>query len=159
MRIYLPATLDEINPPTTGDGPGGRLALTPRIVHAVTPALQEALPDEDEEGWEYAAQLAAADESLVLIAERPQAPRLRLVLAVDVPDDAVAPSSDEEALPSERVLTEAVPLDTVVCAHVDEPAAAADVEGCLAGDDDATERLLDRDLLWYDASELAAIPR
>ena len=29
----------------------------------------------------------------------------------------------------------------------------------MGGDDDAVERLADRDLLWYDATELTAIPR
>jgi hypothetical protein len=47
----------------------------------------------------------------------------------------------------------------VVCAHVDEPAAAADVVEALTGDEDAVERLDERDLLWYDATELGAVPR
>jgi hypothetical protein len=37
---------------------------------------------------------------------------------------------------------------------VDEAAAEEDVVAALAGDDEAVERLAERDLLWYDASEL-----
>ena len=55
MRIYLPSTLAEL---------GAKGGLSPRPVHAVTPALRAALPDEDDEGLEYAAQLLAADDSL-----------------------------------------------------------------------------------------------
>src|SRR5674476_1255397 len=57
-RIYLPSTLLELD---------SRHGLAPRLVHAVTPALRAALPDEDEEGLEYAAQLLAADDSLELL--------------------------------------------------------------------------------------------
>ena len=71
MRIYLPTTLDELD--RLGGDPG------PRRAHAVTAALRAALPDEDDEGWEFVAQLVAADESLALLADRPGAPRLRLV--------------------------------------------------------------------------------
>ena len=47
----------------------------------------------------------------------------------------------------------------IVCVHVDEPDAAADIEAVMGGDDDAIERLADRDLLWYDATEIGSIPR
>ena len=56
VRIYLPASLDELDP---ASGP-----LSARRAHAVTPALRAMFPDEDDEGLEYAAQLAAADDSL-----------------------------------------------------------------------------------------------
>jgi hypothetical protein len=47
-----------------------------------------------------------------------------------------------------------VSWDRVACAHIDEPAAEADVVAALGGDDVAGERLAERDLLWYDATEL-----
>jgi hypothetical protein len=47
----------------------------------------------------------------------------------------------------------------VVCAHVDEPAAKDEVARALDGDDAALDALAERDLLWYDATELARIPR
>lgn len=151
MRVYLPATLDELD--RLGADPG------PRRAHAVTAALRAALPDEDDEGWEFVAQLVAADESLALLAERPGVPRLRLVLAADVEDGSVVPDSDPEAEVTAVLIPSGVPAEAVVCAHVDEPGAAVDVVAAVAGDDDAVQRLEDRDLLWYDVSELGRIPR
>lgn len=156
MRIYLPATLDELG--TSPEAAGGT-ALAARRAHAVTDALRAALPDEDEEGLEYAAQLAAADDALLRIAAHPGAPELRLVLSADVPDDAVAVVAGGDEAPSAVDVAVDVPLRDVVCGHVDEPEAAADVQGALTGDESAVERLQERDLLWYDASELGAIPR
>lgn len=149
MRIYLPADLDELD--TDGD-------LAPRRGHAVTGALRALLPDEDDESLEYAAQLAAADDSLALLAQRPAAPRLRVVVSVDVPDALVRAPADDDALPS-AVEVGAVARDLIACVHVDEPDAAADVAAAAAGDSAAAERVEEADLLWYDASEIAAIPR
>lgn len=143
MRIYLPSTLGELDP---------RHGLAPRLVHAVTPALRAALPDEDEEGLEFAAQLLAADDSLERL-EGQSAPRRRVVVAADVPE-VIVESVDDAHAPSVVRLTSTVGWDDVACAHVDEPAAVADVTAALAGDPDAAERLAERDLLWYDASEL-----
>ncbi|GEN78323.1 DUF6912 family protein [Actinotalea fermentans] len=143
MRIYVPSTLAELDPSR---------GLQPRLVHAVTSALRAALPDEDEEGLEYAAQLLAADDSLDRL-EGTDAPRRRVVVAVDVPE-AVVEAVDDPHAPSVVRLTIPVGWDDVACAHVDEAAAEADVVAALAGDDDAVERLAERDLLWYDSSEL-----
>jgi hypothetical protein len=152
VRIYVPATLDELDA-TAAAVPGAR------VVHAVTPALRAELADEDEEALEFAALLAAADDSLGRVACRPAAPRLRLVLALDVPDSVVTVDDDDELAPSAVRLAVPVARSEIVCVHVDEPAAATDVEQALAGDVDAVERLAERDLLWYDASELSTIPR
>ena len=151
MRIYLPATLDEIDPSA---GP-----LTARTVHAVTPALREMFPDEDDEGLEFAAQLAAADDSLALLGVRPEAPRMRLVVSVDVAEDDVRHLDADDEVPSAVALLHQVDLDDIACVHVDEPGLGADVDGAAAGDDAAIERLDEHDLLWYDASELGSIPR
>lgn len=145
MRIYLPATLDELD-----------AALRPRRAHAVTAALRAELPDEDDEGLEYAAQLAAAADSLERIAAAPAAPRLRLVVSADVPDATVTVADADG--PS-AVDVGPVPPDAIACVHVDEPEARADVERALAGDAESLERLEEADLLWYDVSELGAIPR
>lgn len=147
MRIYLPATLSELADPE---------GLGPRVVHAVTPGLRAALPDEDEEGLEYAAQLLAADDSLDLIDDG--APR-RLVVAADVAEEAVVPLDDDDAAPSAMRLLEPVVWEDVACGHVDEEAAAADVTATLAGDEVAADRLAERDLLWYDVSELPGLAR
>ena len=144
MRIYVPATFAELDQ---------RHGLAPRLVHAVTPGLRAALPDEDEEGLEYAAQLLAADDSLERLADVVAAPRRRVVITVDVPE-AVVDAVDDAHAPSVVRLTTTVGWDDVACAHVDEADAEADVVAALGGDDDAMERLAERDLLWYDASEL-----
>jgi len=148
VRIYLPATLDEI-------GPG--LALAERRAHAVTPALRALLPEEDDEGLEYVAQVTAADDAVGLLAVRPGAPRLRVVVAADVPDGEV--TEDPAEPPTAVVVAGAVRLAEVVCLLVDEPEAVADVVGAVGGDQAARDRLDERDLLWYDVSEIDAVPR
>lgn len=147
MRVYLPATVAQLADPE---------GLGARVVHAVTPALRTALPDEDDEGLEYAAQLLAADDSLDLLADD-DVPR-RVVVAADVPDDAVAPLPDDAAVaPSAVRLATPVAWADVACAHVDEEAAEGDVTAARSGDEEAVERLAERDLLWFDVSELAGL--
>lgn len=126
----------------------------------MTPALTALLPDEDEEGVEFAAQLMAADDALVLLAGTPSAPTLRLVVTVEVSDSSVdaAPVAADEPV-SLVTLTGPVAADEVICVHVDEPEAAARVAQALDGDDEALEDLAERDLLWYDVTELSRIPR
>lgn len=161
VRLYLPATLDELDHLLREGTP----LPAPRRAHAVTPALAALLPDEDEEGVEFAAQLMAADDALVLLASRPDAPGLRLVVTVEVADDAVREGAPEEGAgvddeaASLVTLAAAVSLDEVVCAHVDEPAARDEVARALDGDDAALDAVAERDLLWYDVSELDRIPR
>lgn len=149
MRIYLPSAWSELADPA---------GLEPRVVHAVTPALRAALPDEDEEGLEFSAQLLAADDSLERMGPEPAVAR-RVVIAADVPEDAVAPLDDPDEIPSAVRLLVPVSWDDVACAHVDEAAAEAQVRAALGGDDQAAEDLVERDLLWYDASELAGLAR
>jgi hypothetical protein len=147
VRIYLPAALSEL-----ADSNG----LAPRVVHAVTPALRAALPDEDDEGLEFAAQLLAADDSLDRL-DGERRPR-RVVVAADVPPEVIEPAeSDVSEVPSAVNLASVVTWDQVACAHVDEQEAESEVRAALDGDDDAAERLVDRDLLWYDVTELAAL--
>lgn len=149
MRVYLPATLDELH--------ASGVLLAPRTAHGVTPALRARWPEEDEEGWEYAAQAGAADDSLVLLAGRPHAPALRVVVAADVPEACVRPLSDAP-VPSALEVVCGVERDQVVSVHVDEPAALADVTAAAGGDEAALERLEERDLLWYDVTEIEQIP-
>ncbi|MBU4214617.1 MAG: hypothetical protein KJ792_08185 [Actinobacteria bacterium] len=151
MRLYLPATLDEVVRPDD--------VLTPRSAHAVTPALRAALPDEDDEGLEFVAQLAAADDSLALLADQPDAPRLRLVVALDVAESLTAPTSAVLGPPTLVQLLGPVSLGDADSLLVDEPDALDDVVDALAGDAQAGDRLEERDLLWYDVSEIGRIPR
>lgn len=148
MRLYLPATATDLR----------RSSIAPRWAHAVTAAVRGELPDEDDEGLEMTATLAAADESVRLIAVDGSVPR-RVVVVADVPDDSVLVPEvlGEEQLPTAVEVVSPVAWDRVVALHVDEPAAAGDVRAAAAGDDDALERAADRDLLWYDIVELDAL--
>lgn len=146
MRIYLPATPAELV---------ARTDLGPRDGHAVTAGLRAVLPDEDDEGWEFSAQLAAADASLVLLTA-PGAGRRRLVVTAEVPDAAVG-GAREPSDPTVVRLVQPVSWADVVCVHVDELTVGADVSAALAGDAVAAERLAEADLLWYDATELDAL--
>ncbi|MFI6426146.1 DUF6912 family protein [Promicromonospora sp. NPDC050880] len=186
MRIYVPATLDELDAVThTSDA--ARWTVAPRRAHAVTKELEAALPDEDAESLEYVAALNAADDSLALIAGRTDAPNLRVIITVEVPDSVVGPAAagtadddeDDEPVASEVEVTSTVEDVAIVCVHVDEPDAAADIEAVLAAADEesdsedvaevgeesetlldeALQRVTDRDLLWYDWSEIKNVPR
>lgn len=184
MRIYVPATLDELDAVTHAPD-AARWTVAPRRAHAVTAELEQALPEEDAEGLEYVALLNAADDSLALVAGRPAAPHQRVVVTVEVPDAAVAPpgdpapGDDDEPVASEVQVTRTVDDVAIVCVHVDEAEAAADIADVLAAADeesdsedvaevgeesdtaldDALQRVTDRDLLWYDWSELRDVPR
>ena len=148
MRIYLPATFAVLD--------AHPQPLTLQAAHAVTPRVRAALPAEDEESWEFVTQLAAADDSFARITDD-DVP-LRLVVVADVPDATVRVVEDADEL-SAVVLSAPVEWRDVVCVLVDEPEAAPDARAARAGDAAAGERLTERDLLWYDVSEVEAVPR
>ena len=176
MRIYVPATLDELEGAVVAAA-GARWDVPARRAHAVTPALARELPDEDDEGREYEAFLAAADDSLALVASRRAVVPLRVVVSLDVPDAEVSASdgADEPSAVDVAALTGVA----VVAVHVDEPEAADDLRAVLAAADEendaertgdlgatseaaldaALQRVTDRDLLWYDPTEISQIPR
>ena len=155
MRIYVPATLHELHDEQFGAGG--------RIVHAVTDELRETLnrdaaePYGDEE-LEYAAFLAAADTSLDLLAGAPDSIPRRLVIAADVPNDAVGaaragmPGAD---LPSAVELRHPLSEIEMVSFHVDEDTDAVRelVAQAIAGDEQARNRADELDLLWFDVTE------
>jgi hypothetical protein len=168
VRIYLPATL----PGLTAAGVGSEqlasqveVAAASSRACAVTPALREWYREGDIDELEYAALTRAALGSLRLLAQT--GGDRRVVLAADVADDAVVfdPGDDPAAV---RVL-DAVRLDQIVSAHVDDPSAATDVAAALTllaaadlGDDDAQftiEGLDDHELQWYAVQEIAFLLR
>lgn len=164
MRLYVPATLADLDAVTVTTRVGW-WDVPPRGAHAVTAALVSALPDEDDETREYAAFLAAADASLMLVAGSADAVPLRVIVTVEVPEHAVSDSAGD--VPPSGVDVGEVPGTKVEAIHVDEPEAAADVRAVLAAvdaDDDAalesaTERVDQRDLLWYHPTEAHQVPR
>jgi hypothetical protein len=166
-RVYVPTTLMGLaraqKQGTLGDhesdlekAPGSQLPA-----HAVTGAVREWYVEGNLEELEYSAMIDAAESSLRLLADEPLAPRRRVVVAVDVPDTAVAAGGEHRS--SVRIAGP-VELSRVVSVHVDEVESQDTIEAAVAalaaaaeGDDDARFQLDEAeacDLLWYDISEI-----
>ncbi|HET6817406.1 MAG TPA: hypothetical protein VFH66_09315 [Mycobacteriales bacterium] len=155
MRVYVPATVPLLRQwLADGRAPSG-------LAWAVSPGLREWYREGDEEEMEYVAQLAAGRASLDLLAADPDAPRLRVVVAADVPDADVTPTRGPRGevavgvpLPVERwasALVDGADAEALVAAAVRALPAAA------AGDDDAAFALDDAaaaELGWYAVQEL-----
>ena len=155
MRVYLPATVPLLRRwLADGQAPAG-------LGWAVTPSLREWYREGDEEEMEYVAQLAAGRSSLGLLAEHPEAPRRRVVVAADAPDLDVMPTGGARG---QVTVTVPLPCARWASALVDapdaEPAVAAAVEALPAaatGDDDAAFALDEAaaaELGWYALQEL-----
>ena len=159
MRVYLPTTLAAL--PTLLRT--GAIGPAPMPGFAVTPALREWYASGDLEALEYVAMAHAARASLRLLADDPQAPRRRVVLAADVPDEQVGHDGgfDQPTLVEVRA---PVTVDRVVSAHVDDLLAVADIAEAAAalpaadkGDDDAqfaVDGAEGHELAWYASQEL-----
>jgi hypothetical protein len=158
MRVYLPSTLPQLAEIVAAGGVGP----APVAGFAVTGALREWYVSGDLEELEYAAMTHAARASLHLIGADPDAPRRRVVLAADVPDQDVlaAPGAERGCVHIRSV----VPLRVVVSVHADgveaekDVAAAAEVISLAeTGDEDAqfvVDGVEDHELLWYATQEI-----
>ena len=161
MRVYLPATL----PGLAGLLREAEIGPAPLRAFAVTPALREWYASGDLEELEYVAMTHAARASLRLLVAEPQAPRRRVVLAADIPDEQVGTTAAGFDEPTLVEVLAPVPLDRVVSGHIDDEAAAADVAKAVAalpaadsGDDDArfvVDGAEGHELLWYASQELS----
>jgi hypothetical protein len=163
MRVYLPATL----PALAGVLRAAEIGPAPVLAYTVTPALREWYASADLEELEYAALMHAARASLRLLRADPEAPRRRVVLAADVPDEEAGRGGGFDGgfdEPTLVLLSAPVPLARVASGHVDDLAAMADIGAAVqalaaadAGDDDA-QFLVDgaegHELLWYATQEL-----
>jgi len=159
MRVYLPSTLSAL----AGLLQGASFGPAPVRGFAVTPALREWYSSGDIEELEYVALMQAARASLRLLLADAGAPRRRVVLAAEVPDDKIVSVAgfDEPALVEIKV---AVTLRDVVSGHVDDLLAAGDITAAVAalhaaaeGDDDAqftVDCAEGHDLMWYATQEL-----
>jgi hypothetical protein len=159
MRVYLPTTLTALACLLQAR------AIGPAPVRgfAVTPALREWYATGDLEELEYVAMAHAARASLRLLAGDLQAPRRRVVLAADVPDEQIEHDGgfDEPTLVEVRA---PVAIGQVVSGHIDDPLAVADIAEAVAalpaadkGDDDAqfaVDGAEGHELLWYASQEL-----
>jgi hypothetical protein len=166
LRVYLPATTSVLR--TLVDD--GRLA-GPHTGFAVTPQLREffAVSDAeaDTEELEYAALLTAARASLRLLDIDPMAPRRRVVLAAEVPDDAVAPMDDPHVERGAVRVTADVGMRDVASAHIDGEDAEDDVRAAVnvvleadLGSDDAqfvVDQAEGHELAWYATQEIGAV--
>ncbi|MEU4110008.1 hypothetical protein [Streptomyces sp. NPDC027717] len=160
MRVYVPLTL----PGLAKAHETGVLAADPFAAYAVTPALREWCGTEDLEELEYAALGEAANASLRLLAADPEAAPRRIVVAVDVPDRAVAP--DPEGLGEVTVAASAA-LAKAAAVHADADDAEADVtvaaravEAAEDGDDAAqaaVDGAEDHELLWFATQEIPGL--
>lgn len=156
MRVYVPTTVPVLAVwLAAGETPAHAVAC------AVTPTLREWYRDGDLEELEYAATMDAARASLRMLSDDPGAPRRRVVVAIDVPDDAVRPVPDGR---SSVAVAAAVPLARWASALVDDEDAEAAVSAAAtvlpmaeAGDDDAAFTVDEADaheLQWWAVQEL-----
>ena len=164
MRVYLPATL----PALAALLRTGKIGPAPLTGFAVTPALREWYASGDLEELEYVAMTHAARASLRLLLADPDAPRRRVVLAADVPDEQVGHNGGFDE-PTVVVLSAPVPLRLVASGHMDDLLAVNDISDAVAalpladkGDDDArfvVDGAEGHDLLWYASQELPHVVR
>ena len=157
MRIYLPGTSTTLSAlQADSQLPGGLTAF------AVTPGLREWYTDDDVEALEYAAMLEAARAALRLLDADPAAARRRVVIAVDVRDDAVEVRDDLDR--GVVRVSAPVPLAAVASVHVDDTdaigtvtAAAEAITAADLGDPAAQDRVDDAEgfeLSWYATQEI-----
>lgn len=166
MRVYLPATMSVLRSLVDE----GRLT-GPHTAFAVTPQLREFFTlsdaEADVEELEYAALLTAARASLRLLDIDPLAPRRRVVLAADVPDDAVTPMDDPHVERGAVRVTADVRMQDVASAHIDGEEAEDDVRAAVnvvleadLGSEDAqfvVDQAEGHELAWYASQEIGAV--
>ncbi len=163
MRVYVPLTLSGLAEAYKT----GELGTGPFVAYAVTPALREWYLSDDIEELEYAALNRAALASLRLLAADPDAPRRRVVVAVDVPDGTAHADPDRGLDPAalgEVRVGGTVTLAKAAAVHVDLGDAEGDVSAAAdalpaadRGDDDAqfvVDGAEDHELLWYATQEI-----
>jgi hypothetical protein len=160
VRVYVASTLSGLTRLLSAGAlpvPAGS-TLT---AHGVTRELWTASPEAEEDELEYTALMAAAYDSLVLIADTPGEQPARVVIVAEVPDRAVGRVVD---VTSEVTVDGDVPLSRISAIHVDEltaadavRAAAALVPAAQQGDVAALDavELEDYELLWYATQEIA----
>lgn len=109
VRVYVPLSGSELAELAAE----GRLA-GPRVVHAVTEELRSAWPEAEQDDWEWAAMLAAGEDSWArrTATDRPR----RTVVAADVAEVSELPEA--ESATAVRITADLV-LKRVASVHVD----------------------------------------
>ena len=95
---------------------------------------------------------AAAEGSLRLLGEDPDAPRRRVVLAAEVPDDLVEHEGRAGHGAARVRVTGAVPYKKFRSAHVDDPEAVDDIAAAVA--DPGSDAAEEHELMWFAVQEL-----
>ena len=159
MRVFLPSTLPALAQALRS----GQVGSGPMHGFAVTPSLREAYASGDEEELEYTAMAEAARASLRMLAKDPAAPPRRVVLAAEIPAEQVKLDARDKE-PARVLIAEAVPIERLASAHVDDAEAGADVRAAAdalpaadAGDEDASfavDGAEGHELGWYATQEL-----
>jgi len=162
VRIYLPVTMTQLR----GLHENSRLTPSPLLAHAITADFVAATADIDDEEREYVALMAAAHESLQLIAATGGEPR-RVVVSADVDDQYVHGRSGVAT--AVEVSTE-ISLRQCSSVHIDEVGAqtavaeavtglassfgSASASGVDSGAADSIHELDDHELLWFATQEI-----
>ncbi|HUJ05096.1 MAG TPA: hypothetical protein VLX31_03190 [Streptosporangiaceae bacterium] len=159
MRVYLPTTLAELGSALVA----GQVGPAPVTGFAVTGALREWYSAGDLEELEYVAMTQAARASLRMLHADTKAPRRRVVLAAELPEQVVSVRNGIDR-PGQVAVTLPVLFSDVVSGHVDDEEAMSDVEAAAAalpaadaGDEDAqfvVDGAEGHELLWYATQEL-----
>jgi hypothetical protein len=137
VRVYVPSSLGDLGRFVEEGGIGP----SPVHAHAVTGWLRESWPEASEEEWEYAALMAAGDDSVALLSAsraRHERPR-RVVIVAEV----AGVTEDREST--------AVSVDTAIALRLVQ-AVHADSEDI---DPSVPEAL--GDLGWFAVQEIAAL--
>ncbi|TDZ95519.1 hypothetical protein CCUG60885_01653 [Mycobacteroides salmoniphilum] len=159
MQVYIPVTLAMLRELVAD----GELWPVNGTAFAVTPALREAYSAGDEDELSEVAMREAALASLRLLANHDgddELPARRAVLVATADDAKLRPDLDDAVVR----LASAVPISSVVAAHVDLAQAEPDVvraaeviDAADLGDEDAelvVGDAQDHDLAWYATQEL-----
>ena len=155
MRIYVPLTMSGLRDLHEQS----RLAPAPIRAHAVTDECRDLL-QVDEEECEYTALMAAALDSVRLLAQG-DGPSRRIVVAADV-DASVVRSIGTD--PTAVEVSAEISIRQCASVHVDDDAASSDiaqVRAALAASAntplslDAVDLLNDHELLWFATQEIA----
>lgn len=146
MRIYVGCTASDLAHLWSA----GQL-VSGRSCHAVTLELRRHEMGADDEELEYLALGAAADSSVAALRDSREEPPRRVVLAADVPDEAVTPVGASDVTRTRVTVSTSVALAQVAAVHVDDVGAADAVRAALAGDHPA---LAEHELLWYARQEI-----
>ncbi|GHD18243.1 DUF6912 family protein [Nocardiopsis kunsanensis] len=143
MYVFLPSTV-----------PALAAVLAERRVDGAAPTAFTAdpAPGADTEEAEYEALHAAAEESLRLLGEAPDAPRRRVVLAAEVPDHLVEHTGRAGQDVARVSISGTVPYKKFKSAHVDDPDAEGDIAAAAA--DPASGAAEGHELMWYAVQEL-----